>query len=222
MSRALLYGESAVFFRDRMPEAQSMLSSKGLCLDRSSASSAIRHNELDPDLQEILVDVTGVAALFNDLPKGSTIDLSTFQEMLYSICYRLIRFLPLNSSKRVSNIEAVYHIGLTVFTMTLFLQFDNRRILDFELVFLRLKDILDRGLDESDSDLLLWLMFVGGIWISGGIDESWLMSRIRKLASRVNIFTWADVHSSVTAFPWIHAIHDRPARAVWDVVDQRP
>ena len=201
-----------------MSEVPTMLASKGLYLDRSSAASAIRHNGLDPDLHEILLDITSVTSLVKNLPTDLTIELTTFQEMLVSICSRLIRFHPLQSLKQKSDIEAVYHIGLTIFMMTLFLQYDHRRILQYELVSLRLKDVLDRGLDEVDDDLVLWLLLIGGIWISSGTDRFWLTSRIMELARRLGLNSWADVHGYVSTFPWISTLHDQPGRAVWNSV----
>lgn len=199
-----------------MSEVQMALASRGFSHNRVLAASAICHTGLDPDLREILLDVTSLTSLINSIPADQTLDVNTFQEMVISICSRLIRFHPLLSSKGESDIEAAYHIGLTVFMMTLFLQHDGRRILRYELVSLRLKAVLDRGLDELDNDLVLWLMLIGGIWIAGDADELWLVLRISRLGRRLGINSWTEVQGSINKFPWINAIHDQPGRAVWD------
>jgi hypothetical protein len=203
-----------------MSEVRNTLAATGFSLDRVSAASAIRHTGLNPNLHEVLLDVISLTSLFNNIPADRTLDIDTFHEILVSILSRLIRFRPLQSSKQESNIEAAYHIGLTVFMMTSFLQYDRRRILEYELVSLCLKDVLDSGLDEHDGDLVIWLIFIGGIWTSGDSDGRWLVSRVRRLVRRLGINSWAEVHSSVREFPWINALHDRPGRAVWNLVYQ--
>ena len=219
---ALQYGRPILFFRDSMSEVQITLASSGLSLDRTSAASAIRHNGLDPNLYEILLDVKSLTSLFNNILADLTIDLNTFHEMLVSICCRLIRFHPLQSPRQESNIDAVYHIGLTVFMITLFLQYGGRQTSPYELVSLRLRDVLDGELNELDDDLVLWLMFVGSIWVSGGTDGSWIISKIRRLARRLGINSWAKVQRSVSTFPWISALHDQLGRIVWNSVYQSP
>lgn len=205
-----------------MREVQITLASKGFGLDQIAAASTIRHNGMDPSLYKILLDVASVSSLFNDSPAGLKLDTNTFQEILVSVCSRLIRFHPLQSPKQKSDIEAVYHIGMTIFMMTLFLQYDGQRILQYELVSLRLQDVLDRGLDDLDNDLVLWLMFIGGIWTLGGTDGLWLFSRIRTLAFRLGVNSWAEVHSCISGLPWIRALHDRPGHAVWTLACQIP
>lgn len=220
ISFALQYGRPIHFFRDRISEVEITLVSRGLSLDRSSAACAIRHSGLDPDLHEILVDVTSVASLLNNMPASLTLDIVTFQETIVSICSRLIRFHPLQSLTHESDVDAAYHIGLTIFTMTLFMQFDNRRVMQYELVSLRLKDVLDHRLDEVGDDLLLWLLFIGGIWISGGTDRFWLGSRIKSLSRTLGINNWAEVHTCISKFPWIGNVHDELGLAVWDAVSE--
>lgn len=206
-----------IFFRDRMSEVRNALLERGFDFDRLSAASAIRHTGLDPSLHEVLLDVINVASLFNNIPTGQTLHINTFQEIIVSILSRLIRFRPLQSSKRESNVEAGYHIGLIIFMMTIFLQYDSRRILEYDLVSLYLKDVLDSGLDEQERDLTLWLMFIGGIWVSGDTDGSWFISKARRLLRRLSIKSWREVHNSVRKFPWIDALHDRLGFVVWNL-----
>ena len=206
-----------IFFRDRMSEVRNTLLERGFDFDRLSAASAIRHTGLDPSLHEVLLDVINVASLFNNIPTGQTLHINTFQEIIVSILSRLIRFRPLQSSKRESNVEAGYHIGLTIFMMTIFLQYDSRRILEYDLVSLYLKDVLDSGLDEQERDLTVWLIFIGGIWVSGDTDGGWFIWKARRLLRRLSIKSWREVHNSVRKFPWIDALHDRLGFVVWNL-----
>ena len=205
-----------MFFRNRMPEIQKFLTSKGLCLNRNSTASLVRHNRLDLYLHQVLLDVMSVCSLFNKNLHDRTLNLQTFQEITISLCYRLLRFRSLNDIRQQSDIEAAYHVGLIIFMMTTFLQYDRRRIVDFKLIPLCLRDILDSRLDEYDNEFVLWLMMVGGIWISVDVDGEMLAPRTRITAQRLGIDTWDGARSSVSKLPWINALHDQPGRRVWD------
>ncbi|KAH8812227.1 hypothetical protein F5884DRAFT_784799 [Xylogone sp. PMI_703] len=218
---ALQYGGRMTFFRDNMHEVRHTLPTMGFCLDYDSATSAIRHTGLNSNLNEVLLDVLSLSSLLNKIPPGRTLDLYIFQEMLVSIVCRLIEFRPLQSPRPESNVEAAYHIGLTIYMMSLFLQHDHRRILEYDLVPLCLREVLDNGLEsEHDRDLLIWLMFIGCIWVSQSPDEQWLVLRTRNLLQQLGINTWTQVRSSVIKFPWLDALHEQLGRNIWNVIYQ--
>jgi hypothetical protein len=58
---------------------------------------------------------------------------------------------------------------------TLFIQFGRRRFLKYSLVARYLRDVTHRGLDEEDSDLMLRLLFIGGISVLAELDQAWLI-----------------------------------------------
>ena len=207
-----------MFFRDRMSECRIILAANGLSLDRAPATSSIQYKQLDPYLYEILLDIMSLCSLFNENLLNRTIDLMTFQEILVSLCYRLLRFRSLNGSRQVSGIQAAYHIGLTVFTMTIFLQHDHRRIIHYGLIPLRLEDVLSNGMDEYENDFLFWLLIVGGIWVSSDESGDWLLPRIRIVAQRGGYDTWDEARNSICKFPWLNALHDQPGHKLWDQV----
>ncbi|RYO75252.1 hypothetical protein DL764_010538 [Monosporascus ibericus] len=217
---ALQYGGPTAFFRDRMPELRKSLASKGLSLDCTSAVSSIPYDGLEPYLQDILLDVMSISSLFNSDLSYRTLDFLTFQEMNYSICFRLLRFRPLGHAGQGSGIQAAYHTGLTIFVITLFLQHTHhRRIQDYELVSMRLREVFDSGLDDLDDGLVLWLMILGSIWTTGDVDGDWLLPKISSEAQRLGLKTWDDARDIICKFPWINALHERPGRAVWRQVN---
>jgi hypothetical protein len=204
------------YSRDQMPEALTILASKEFNFDWNSAASSVRHSELNPYLHNILSDVTRLASLFNNMPTNRSLGMRTFQELLVSIFSRLIRFQSLQDYNQLSDIEAVYHIGLTIFMMTLLFQYRIGRILEFGQVSTRLQTVLDRSLVELDDNLVLWLLVLGGIWNKYGPNGSWLIPRITKLAQSQGTSTWIEVHNAVSMYPWINALHDEPGFAVWN------
>jgi hypothetical protein len=194
--------------------------STGLNFDIIFAPQATQPNGLDPVLYEILVDVRYLTSLLNSTLPGFVLNVNTFLEMIISVCSRLIRYHPLQDFKQISSLDAVYHIGLIIFMMTSFLQLDGRQILKYDLVALRLKEVLDGNLDGLDDELVLWLVVMGGIWASGGSDGAWLIPRTRELAGRLRIDHWADARRIMSRLPWIEVPHDEECRTLWEQVYQ--
>lgn len=215
---AFQYGRPISFFRDRMFEAQTRLASKGFLYDQIFAESSTRHVHLSPCLYGVLIDAISFSNVLDVTPKSREIDLYTFSDLLHSMCYRLIRHLPLDSVISLGGEEDVYHIGLTLFVMTLFMQYDHRRILRCDLVSTRYQNVLDRELGELDNDVLLWLALMGGMWIDKGTDKTRNNSKIKTLASNLGISTWSEVRAVISPFPWIKAIHEIPILNMWNSV----
>lgn len=199
-----------------MAEVLSRLASTGFSFDRISTASLVHCDELDPYLSSIFSDTTSVVSLFNNMPANRSIDIYTFQELQVSIFSRLSQFQPLQDANQLSDIDAVYHLGLTIFMLTLLFRFNIKRILEFDLVITQLQNILDRKLDGVDDHLLLWFLFVAGMWTGSGDKGSCVIPRMRAVTQSLGINTWAEVYKIVSQFPWINTLHDEPGRAVWD------
>ncbi|KAL7943490.1 hypothetical protein V8C42DRAFT_329199 [Trichoderma barbatum] len=210
-------GGPPLFFRDRMDKVRDVLAFTKLDIDGDAAASCPQHDLLEPYLHDILVDMMGVALLFNN---DVQIDIEILQEMILSPGYRLIQFHPSEEERRLWQLQAAYHIGLMIFTMTVFLHAGRRQILDYKRVDRQLKEILDTDLEDHNPELTLWLSMLGGLWASAGYDEHWLPPRIRPMAMRLDIRSWDEACTVVGHFPWIHALHDDPGRALWDRAHQ--
>ncbi|OBT73385.1 hypothetical protein VF21_07679 [Pseudogymnoascus sp. 05NY08] len=211
---ALQSGQPMLFFRDCFSEVQSTLKSKGFARNRISDITPIQCEKLDPYLRDILLDALDIAAVLNDSTRDGHLGLITIQEILVSICSRLIHFRPLKSDMPLSLVEAAYHIGLVIYTMSLFLQHDRRRIMDYDLVTVRLKEVLDSS-QELDDDLAIWLMCLGGIWLADDPCRLWLAPMIKQFTNRTGIDSWPEVHDRVSKFPWINAVHEDQGRLAW-------
>ncbi|KAL7908079.1 hypothetical protein GGI35DRAFT_486222 [Trichoderma velutinum] len=210
---AIQHGEPPLFFRDRMAKVRDLLAHKKIDFDGNAAASCPQHDFLEPYLHDILVDMMWTTSLLNN---GVKLDLITLQEMIFSIGYRLTQFHPSEEERRLWQLQASYHIGITILTMAVFLHAGRRQILDYERLDHRLKEILDSDLEDYNPELALWLSILGGIWVSGGYDEHWLPPRIRPIATRLNIRSWDEAYIILSHFPWIHALHDDPGHALWD------
>ena len=205
-----------MFFRNRMPEVVSMRASD---LDRPLALFAVPHRQLDPALHEILQDIRSVCSLFDMDARNASIDLLTFHEILLSISYRLLGFASLNESRQKLDIQAVLHVGMLVFTMSIFLQHDPAQIMDFSLVSECWKEAVDNNLDGHEGSFPLWLLLVGSVWTS---HHAWLAPRLMSQARRLGLSAWEDIRRSVGNYPWLNALHDAPGRKLWDRAQSWP
>ncbi|OBT65829.1 hypothetical protein VE03_05446 [Pseudogymnoascus sp. 23342-1-I1] len=211
---ALQSGQQMLFFRDCFSEVQTTLKSKGFARSRILDIPLTQYEQLHPYLRDILLDALDVAAVLNNFVGDEFLGLVTFQEILVSICSRLIHFRPLKSEIPVSQVEAAYHIGLLIYIMSLFLQHDSCRIMDYDLVTVRLKEVLD-CYQELDEDLALWLMCLGSIWFADGLYGLWLGPMISQFIRTTRIGNWLEVHDRVSRLPWINAVHEDRGRSAW-------
>ncbi|PKS08008.1 hypothetical protein jhhlp_006620 [Lomentospora prolificans] len=208
----LIFGDPTIFFRDQRLD---FFTRNGPSIDEGRIASLDPYNALDPYFFEILVDALRFSTLFNDRPRDRELNLLTFQGMLMSICYRLLRIEQPNGQELESDIQAAYRTGLMIFMMTTFLKRDHRRTVEYKLASRGLLKVLDRQQENQQDDLVLWVMVVGAIWISGG-DAEWLVPRIHETAQRLGIVTWADARALLAKFPWIYDLHDGPGQALWN------
>lgn len=208
-------GGSTLYFRDRMPNIQRSLASKGFIFDLNRTEFPEKQHILDSHLHQILLDTMNICSLFNNLQKH-TIDLETFQEIKISLCYRLLRFRSLHEIRLRSDIQTAYHLGLIILMMTTFLQHDSRRIMTFNLIPLCLEEVLASGLDEHRDEFMLWFMMIGGIWMSADVDGNLLASETRVTAQRLGITTWKEARNIVSKFPWVYSLHDEPGCSFWN------
>ena len=214
---ALQNGGPTIYFRNRMSDAERTLASKGLHLDRTALALLASNYGLDSRLQGIWVDVSALCHLFNNDLRPGSVDLVTYQEILLSICYRLLRFRTLIESRTKFDEHSTLHLGLLLFIMTLFLHHGSRKVVSFELVSQILLGIATESATVGPSDhMVLWLMIIGGIWTSSDACSSWLVPRIKETADRIGIQCWKDARIAIQELPWIKVVHDKPGETLWN------
>lgn len=212
---SLQHGKSTMFFRNCMTEVRKTLLSKGCQLDHPLTSPPARYN-LSICLQDIFSDVMSFCSLLNTGTSTLVLDFLSFEEVLMSVFYRLLNFRSLNESRKCSDLQAIYHVGLIVFMMTTFLQFNRHKIMNHRLLSLCIRDVLDSEIHGGDDDLTFWFMIVGGIWASDDIKGDWLHQRIRGMAVRRRIDSWNEARQILCMFPWANALHDKPGYKLWN------
>lgn len=204
-----------MFFRDHMAEVWNKVISRGCHLD---LAPVIPCNSLNRYLYDILSDVMAICYLLNNDPNQPILDLLGFEEAFVSLCYRLLRFIPIKDSTGPIESQTAYHLGLLIFIMTTFFRIGRSQIIDFKTLSLRFQDFLNSNLSKLEYSLSLWLMVIGGIWCSKDLNSDWVASRIRELAERGGIGSWSELRGCLCNFPWIQAIHDQPSHKLWKQV----
>lgn len=216
---ALHFGSPVTLNLDRMDEVYLSLAAQGLTFAESSSVAASIHERLASPLRMVLFDLWNMANLFNDNHK---INASTLQEVVVSSGSQLIRFHPLGEPPLEDWLEAAIHIGLTAFLTTFVIRSGPRRFLQYQLVGECLNNVARRGLPDEHRDVLLWLLFVGGISVLSGPGLGWVAPRISQEAKLLNIATWESVQACFkeASLPWIDALHDEPGIALWQMAQE--
>ncbi|KAF1964065.1 hypothetical protein BU23DRAFT_494060 [Bimuria novae-zelandiae CBS 107.79] len=204
------------FHRDNMTAIKCTLASLHLPFDNETSHMLAQHSELDPRLQDVLGDVISTSTLFNDLPSTRKVDLYLYQEIFVSILYRL-HAIPFHPNPNLPpTIGDAYHVGLTLFMMSLFLQHGRHRILQYSNVTRRLKDVLESMTLEQEDWLRFWLLMVEAVWVAEDEGTEWLVRMVGEQARKMGLETWKDARDAVLRYPWIGALHDEPGRLIWE------
>lgn len=188
--------------------------------DHSLAVPPVLHEGLDPRLGEILADALHVSSVINSHSQECRASLVAYQEMVLSILYRLLNFHPTQGSPRDLGVEAVYHTGLTVFMMTVFLQHQHHRFVDLRLTLRVLRGVFETTAVGGEGELALWALVVGAIWMWDDPDGGWIAPRIRGVSRGLGIRSWDGAYGVLKRFPWVNRIHDESGRKVWERVHE--
>ncbi|KAJ5737745.1 uncharacterized protein N7483_002870 [Penicillium malachiteum] len=211
---SLQLGKSTIFFRDNMPD---LATQQELIFDpfMIPGSVASGYYHVGSTLQKIFSDVMRFCAMMNAEIRTTSLDFLGFEEILISICYRLLKFRSLNELKNNPDIHSMFHLGLTVFTMSTFLQFDRHKIISHRFLSTCLQEVSRFQSYGNQDHLNFWFLMVGGIWVANDEDGDWAICTIRETTHRQGITTWNQARSILCMFPWIHGLHDQPGYDLW-------
>jgi hypothetical protein len=210
----LQQGDHPLFYRDKIDGMQKSLLSRGFTL-QSVETSHFRTNE--PVLKKAFSDLMGVCDLFNNHIDKKPLDLIEFQEILISICYRLLQFRTLNRSRLIGDADSAHHIGLLVFMMSMFWNNHQNRLAKPGLIAACIKEALEMA-DDLENEFVFWMLVLGGISVSGNEDIEWIVVRLHEKARQLGVVTWDDARDLLHKFPWMTVIHDTSGQTLWNKV----
>ncbi|KAH7144929.1 hypothetical protein DER46DRAFT_85531 [Fusarium sp. MPI-SDFR-AT-0072] len=215
---AMQQGGHPLFHRDHICRIKGILAYKGFTLERDSDGYSIRHSRLDSTLPEAFSDTMGLCRLFNQHMDEKPLNLLEFQEVLVSICYRLLGFRTINESRFKQDIQSAYHIGLSLFMISIYFHNKQDRMARPGLVTALVKEVIGSMPNDHEVEFAFWLLIVGGISVPANDGRGWIVEKLREQASILGIMTWEQAKDRLSRFPWMDAIHDEPSRKLWDEV----
>lgn len=242
---ALQFGTPPLFYRNVLGSVVDKLDLDGRCTQKATKTAEAHHASLgkrEPDLYDMLIDVMTVALLFEDELPQRPIDVFTFSDIISSLCYGLLE-TGLDTFEG-DTVDELYHLGMTMFAMALFLRFDQGRLLDYQPIGRRFKAVVETECSEDrnerredkedqrkEDETCFWVMMMGGTWT----QEDWSGSgvevkmdsgdcpgrqqkarKVRQLAGRLGLENWEDARRVLVKYPWLTVLHDKPGRQLWE------
>jgi hypothetical protein len=207
-------GGHPLFHRDHICHVKRNLAYKGFTLQQYSTAYSSR---LDPTLQEAFSDAMGLCRLLSKHADEKPLDLLEFQEALVSICYRLLQFRTIGETRSKQDTQSTYHIGLSLFMMSIYFNNKQDRMARPGLVKNLVKEALAFK-KEDEEEFKFWLLILGGISVPARDGSEWFVEKLQEQASLLGIVTWEQVKGCLARFPWMDGIHDKPSRKLWDQV----
>nr|RBQ97276.1 hypothetical protein FVER53263_20142 [Fusarium verticillioides] len=212
---AMQQGGHPLFHRDHICHLKRNLAYKGFTLQQDSAAYFSR---LDPTLQEAFSDAMGLCRLLNKHADEKPLDLLEFQEVLVSICYRLLQFRTIGETRSKKDTQSTYHIGLSLFMMSIYFNNKQDRMARPGLVKSLVKEAVASNSKEDEDEFKFWLLILGGISVPARDGSEWFVERLQEQASLLGIVTWEQAKGCLARFPWMDGIHDKPSQKLWNQV----
>lgn len=174
--------------------------------------------------REVLGDLLSVCAILNESPQAR-LDPYDFQEILISVCYRLLCVFQLGDAllqQAQRDDDRAIQTGLLSLVTTILFQYGNSRRISYRLLAGNLRHAIQNQLDTKTSAYIcVWMCFVGGVSVLDNEDDRhWLTSTLRGLIRELDVTSWTGVQRIILLFPWIRAIHDKPALVLWTSLDE--
>jgi hypothetical protein len=72
--------------------------------------------------------------------------------------------------------------------------------------------------NRQEGELMVWLLFMGGMEARDELERAWFVVQIRKLAGRLAM-EWEDVKKALEGLWWVRRIHEETARKLWAEVE---
>jgi hypothetical protein len=118
-----------------------------------------------------------------------------------------------------NRVERALHLGLTAFVSTLLVNLD-RRVTENSLLAEAVRTMAQEDFSDTDghsgSVVLLWLLFLGSMSVlKPENDDSWLLPRVKGIVQDLGLEKWQDVERVVGNLPWLGALYNKRAEALW-------
>jgi hypothetical protein len=170
----------------------------------------------DLELRCITTDLISVSRLLNGDRTCFKLKPYTFYEIWISVSYRLLHRYPLAETRPEKDGDNAWYLGLLALITTFLFRSGRSQPLSYDLLAAKLRNAIEgTSCNELMETTFLWLLFIGGISVFGGIDRTWLLPRIKACLINLNIENWRTALGKIRKFPWIDVAHDKPGHELW-------
>ncbi|KAF2833345.1 hypothetical protein CC86DRAFT_451075 [Ophiobolus disseminans] len=177
---------------------------------------------LNPTLQSHLTNISSFTSHLNH--HEAKIDPYNYSDAVCIRLHELLDYAPLNHACRqdLSLLEDMVHLSLMAVMSTLMPEYGANQA-RYDLLAVQLRHALQgyAGLGSINSELFLWVLFVGYATVLSVSDHAWLMLTAGEVCSRLGVVTWKDVHKILCRFAWIGVFYDQAGLKLWNEIDER-
>lgn len=168
-------------------------------------------------LRGVIADLMTVCNLLNNSRKSFRLDPYVYQEVILSVCYRLLHRCPLAGAGFETNNDNIYHLGLLALMTTMLFQNGHSKRISYNILAKRLRNTIESlaSIATMEDTTLLWLLFVSGISIFNITGNAWMLPEIKKCTSKLGIESWRTARDRIRTRPWIYAVHDKLGEQLW-------
>ncbi|KAK2811632.1 hypothetical protein FQN50_001974 [Emmonsiellopsis sp. PD_5] len=176
----------------------------------------------DPYLRNILIDFMRASRCMNGETAIAGLDPCQYNDVVISVCYRLLCRYPLAGNGPESDNDEAYYLGILGLVIPLLFRRFRFQPVHYDLLMVKLRGTIEKATcnynKQIEETTLLWLLFASGISILDPAHWIWLIPRIKSLLATLKLDSWENAREEIKQLPWINAAHDKLGEDLWQAV----
>lgn len=174
------------------------------------------------ELSELLAEIMKFANTLNCISNNTRFDPMDYSEVVFTYLHRLLDFAPLGNRQHLRELANLVHLSLVAIMATLLPEYGHNQT-SHDLLMKKLRWAISNftACDGSESEVLLWALFVGHVTVFRNDDQDLICSMVSYLHVKMDLLGWDDVEATLSRLPWIRNIYSSSAVKLWTQVEQR-
>ncbi|UKZ68415.1 uncharacterized protein TrAtP1_009452 [Trichoderma atroviride] len=188
----------------------------------SAISSKRFRQQFGTELCGLWDNVVALSSLVNEASAGKRSKLSTVEFLRSHIWlgHKLLKYAPLSSSRSLSSIQNMAHLGLLTIISSFLCGLD-RRVTENSILSQMIRKEASLEQNDEDQELLLWLLFLGAaVILQDHSHDAWLIPKTWETMQKLQVNTWSEVMGTLSKFPWINDFYEKEGLALYYRVSQ--
>jgi hypothetical protein len=176
------------------------------------------------DLVDILQDMSYLTTFLESLRFGSNMTEETFlyfDDARSSIEFRIL-CLPgkkkIHGDTETDNIEESSRLVALIYVKVAFFQVEPTAPIHVFLSNRLMIALMKQNLQscwENQSELLLWVLFIGGSVTQRGSTRSWFLAALKMVCSYLHKSCWHDIKETLSNYLWSDRIWEDRCKRLW-------